>query len=63
MMGTALALLPVVASSSQLGAKIWYIGSSGADFTDIQPAIDASTDGDVILCNPAATRTSRSARA
>src|SRR5262245_43023324 len=33
-------------------AKTWYVGSFGADFTEIQPAIDAASPGDVVLVNP-----------
>lgn len=33
-------------------AKIWRVGGDGADFDQIQPAIDAARDGDVILVRP-----------
>ena len=33
-------------------AKTWYVGGSGADFSEIQPAIDAAQDGDLILVRP-----------
>src|SRR5262245_28897730 len=29
--------------------KTWFVGGSGADFAQIQPAIDIAQDGDVIL--------------
>jgi hypothetical protein len=35
-----------------VAAKDWYVGGSGADFSEIQPAIDAASDGDVILVRP-----------
>jgi hypothetical protein len=33
-------------------AKTWFVGGPGADFDEIQPAIDAAQDGDVILVRP-----------
>lgn len=38
-------------------AKTWYVGGSGADFSEIQPAIDAASDGDVILVRPGTYQT------
>ncbi|MEW6746289.1 MAG: FG-GAP repeat protein [Planctomycetota bacterium] len=32
---------------------IWYVGGEGADFHEIQPAIDAADEGDLILVDPA----------
>ncbi len=33
-------------------SKTWFVGGSGADYDQIQPAIDAAQDGDVILVRP-----------
>src|SRR5262245_24801717 len=36
--------------------KTWYVGSGGgADFNEIQPAIDAASDGDLIFVRPEKT--------
>lgn len=32
--------------------KVWTVGPSGADFTQVQPAVDAAADGDLILVKP-----------
>src|SRR5262245_25879007 len=37
---------------SPCNAKVWLVGGTGPDFTDIQPAIDAASDGDVVLVRP-----------
>src|SRR5262245_44979233 len=42
-------LLLLLLLSSTAPAKTWIVGGSGADFDEIQPAIDAASDGDVIL--------------
>src|SRR5262245_3438747 len=47
-----LAILIITLLASSAIAKTWYVGGSGADFTEIQPAIDAAQDGDVILVRP-----------
>jgi hypothetical protein len=44
--------LALLLLSSVAFAKTWYVGGSGADFDEIQPAIDAASDGDVILVRP-----------
>ncbi|MEW6743259.1 MAG: hypothetical protein AB1486_10920 [Planctomycetota bacterium] len=33
-------------------AKTWFVGGPGADFTEIQPAVDAASPGDTILVRP-----------
>ncbi|MEW6744382.1 MAG: hypothetical protein AB1486_16640 [Planctomycetota bacterium] len=38
--------------SPQTIARTWYVGGSGADFSQIQPAIDAASDGDLIIVRP-----------
>jgi hypothetical protein len=47
----ALAAVLTPALSAAPG-QVWTVGASGADFTQIQPAIDAAADGDVILVKP-----------
>src|SRR5262245_60228990 len=43
-------LLPLVALlASPVFASTWYVGGLGAQFDEIQPAIDAAAPGDVIL--------------
>ena len=46
----AACLAPALAATPQ--GKIWTVGASGADFTQIQPAVDAAADGDLILVKP-----------
>ncbi|MEW6744898.1 MAG: hypothetical protein AB1486_19255 [Planctomycetota bacterium] len=47
------ALLLVAFLSSQASATTWIVDSSGGgDFREIQPAIDAAVDGDLILVRP-----------
>jgi hypothetical protein len=48
----AMTFLVVSCLSGGLFAKTWYVGGSGADFNDIQPAIDAASPGDIILVRP-----------
>src|SRR5262245_47179671 len=47
-------LLPLMLSilADPSTAKVWFVGGAGADFAEIQPAIDAAQDGDVILVRP-----------
>lgn len=51
----ARALLGAVAFASLLApiraatANVWIVAPSGGTFTDIQPAVDAASDGDVVL--------------
>src|SRR5262245_7658642 len=42
----------IVLLASTAPAKTWYVGGSQPDFNDIQPAIDAAQNGDVILVRP-----------
>src|SRR5262245_43895551 len=55
-MARTVPLLVAALTLSLLGssaiAKTWYVGGPGADFDDIQPAIDAAQDGDLILVSP-----------
>src|SRR5262245_14563964 len=37
---------------SPCDAKVWLVGGASPDFTEIQPAIDAASDGDVVLVRP-----------
>src|SRR5262245_14030253 len=46
----AVVALSLVGSSAL--AKTWYVGGPTPDFDEIQPAIDAAQDGDVILVSP-----------
>ncbi|MEW6747195.1 MAG: hypothetical protein AB1486_31055 [Planctomycetota bacterium] len=48
-------LTGVVVSSVLMGsaeARTWLVGGPGADFDQIEPAIDAASDGDLILVRP-----------
>src|SRR5262245_21424144 len=42
----------VLALALPCSAKTWFVGGPDGDFTEIQPAIDAAQDGDVILVRP-----------
>lgn len=48
------ALLPLVAAPLALAAPgdVWTVAPVGADFTQIQPAVDVAADGDLILVEP-----------
>ncbi|MEW6743796.1 MAG: hypothetical protein AB1486_13660 [Planctomycetota bacterium] len=41
-----------ILGASPAGARTWLVGGPGADFSEIQAAIDAASDGDVILVRP-----------
>lgn len=48
------ALLACAASPAlaAVPGEVWTVGPAGADFTQIQPAVDAAADGDLILVKP-----------
>src|SRR5262245_38901988 len=52
-----LSLLTITLLVAPSLASTWYVGGSGADFDEIQPAIDAAQDGDVILVRPGSYNT------
>jgi hypothetical protein len=44
--------IPILAASAAAQNQVWVVddgGGAGVDFTDIQPAVDAAADGDVVL--------------
>jgi hypothetical protein len=45
----SLLALALLAGSPSAQGKVWVVGPVNADFPQIQPAIDAASDGDVIL--------------
>lgn len=45
----SLALAPLVVAAP---GDVWTVAASGADFTEIQAAVDAAADGDLILVQP-----------
>jgi hypothetical protein len=46
---SALSLFLLLTLAQVALAKVWFVGGTGADFDQIQPAIDAAQNGDVIL--------------
>src|SRR5262245_32191336 len=46
------ALFAVCAGASVTAQTIWTVGQSGANFTNLLPAVAAARDGDVILVQP-----------
>ncbi len=45
-------LVLMLSWTSDLLAGVWTVGGSGADFSEIQPAVDAALPGDTILVRP-----------